>query len=155
MVLAGTILLSIYTDLHTATPYNTSSSHLSRWKSEHGNSFFDGSYLTNLPSTWAKQQLGIVCSTQLANHINTSFNHLRYDPSGQVSGEGEEDVDDLEEPEELDWKWVDVDFSDDVFTKTLDTTVPAVNVPVPPKRKSGRAGACGGTHTSNRNRLSG
>ena len=91
----------------------------------------------------------------MANHINinTSFN-LRYDPSGQVSGAEAHDEDNPDEPEELDWKWVDVDFSDDVFTKTLDTTVPAVNVPVPPKRKSGRAGACGGTHTSNRNRLS-
>eukprot|EP00956_Cyclotella_meneghiniana_P014657 scaffold22074_cov39-Cyclotella_meneghiniana.AAC.2 len=93
-----------------------------RWKSEQGSSVFDGSYLTNLPSTLAKQQLGIVCSTQLANHVNTSFNHLRYDPSGQVLGAEEQDVDDLDEPEELDWKWVDVDFIDDVFTKTTDTS---------------------------------
>eukprot|EP00956_Cyclotella_meneghiniana_P041001 scaffold211404_cov36-Cyclotella_meneghiniana.AAC.4 len=112
------------------TPWDILGKADARWKSEHGNSFFDGSYLTNLPSTWAKQQLGIVCSTQLANHINTSFNHLRYDPSGQVSGAGEEDVDDLEEPEELDWKWVDVDFIDDVFTKTTDTPIPAVSAPL-------------------------
>eukprot|EP00956_Cyclotella_meneghiniana_P028771 scaffold67930_cov56-Cyclotella_meneghiniana.AAC.1 len=62
---------------------------------------FDGSYLTSLPSIWAKQQYGIVCSTQLANHIHTSFNNLIYDPKGHHDGEGDVDMDDSDDPEEL------------------------------------------------------
>ena len=72
-----------------------------RWTSEQGTSLFDGSYLTSLPSIWAKQQYGIVCSTQLANHIHTSFNNLIYHPKGHHDREGDVDMDDSDDPEEL------------------------------------------------------
>ena len=58
-----------------------------RWKTEHGNALFGGSYLCALPSTWAKQQLGLVCASQLADHISTSFNHLTYDPRELQDGD--------------------------------------------------------------------
>ena len=79
-----------------------------RWKTEQGGALFGGSYLCALHSTWAKQQLGLVCATQISNHINTSFNYLVYNPKG--AGDRDCDVEDieLEEPGELEWKWVDV-----------------------------------------------
>ena len=131
------------------TPWDILGKADARWKSEHGSTPFDGSYLTNLPSTWAKQQLGIVCATQLANHINASFNHLRYDPSGTIDGDAAFDEEDPDEPDELDWKWVDVDFLDDnVITNPDTTTVPAVSVK-DRSRSTGCAGLYGGESTSN------
>jgi hypothetical protein len=50
-----------------------------RWREERGATLFDGSYLLPLPSIWTNQQLGLVCCSQLANHINASFNHPRQD----------------------------------------------------------------------------
>eukprot|EP00956_Cyclotella_meneghiniana_P037754 scaffold143726_cov74-Cyclotella_meneghiniana.AAC.5 len=120
------------------TPWDILGKADARWKSERGTTFFDGSYLTSLPSIWAKQQYGTVCSTQIANHIHTSFTHLVYDPSGRH----DRDVDDMEDPEspdEFDWKWVDVDFLDDVVTATT-TTSPAVNTD-----GSSRSNQCAGT----------
>jgi hypothetical protein len=46
------------------------------WKAECGGTLFDGSYLSISSSIWTNQQLGLVCCTSLANHINTSFNHV-------------------------------------------------------------------------------
>ena len=96
------------------TPWDILGKADARWKSEKGSVYFDGSYLTSLPSIWARQQYRLVCATQIANHINTSFTHLVYDPSGRSNGDGDE-VDDPDNPDELDWKWVNVDFLDDVI----------------------------------------
>jgi hypothetical protein len=61
-------------------------------KKQRGSNPFDGSHLSSTPSIWANQQLGLVCCTQLANHINTSFNNLRRCPDGKVfDGWREED----------------------------------------------------------------
>ena len=82
-----------------------------RWKANRGGALFGGSYLCALPRTWAKQQLGLVCATQISNHINTSFNYLVYNPKG--AGDSDCEVEDIkldELGEELEWKWVDVDF---------------------------------------------
>ena len=74
-----------------------------------------------------------MCATQIANHINTSFTHLVYDPLRRPNGV-KEDVDNPESPVELDWKWVDVDFLDDVVTTTT-TTSSAVNTATSPQSK--------------------
>eukprot|EP00956_Cyclotella_meneghiniana_P026764 scaffold58635_cov59-Cyclotella_meneghiniana.AAC.1 len=107
------------------TPWDILGKADARWKSERGTSLFDGSHLTSLPSIWAKQQYGIVCSTQLANHIHSSFNNLIYDPKGHYDGDVEVDMDDSDDPDELDWKWVDVDFLDEPLAKATNTD-PAV-----------------------------
>ena len=91
-----------------------------------------------------------MCATQLANHINASFNHLRYDPSGTIDGDGADDGDDSFGPDELDWKWVDVDFLDDGITTHDGTPVPAVNIKAR-SRNTGCAGSYGGETTSNVN----
>eukprot|EP00956_Cyclotella_meneghiniana_P035863 scaffold118784_cov60-Cyclotella_meneghiniana.AAC.4 len=70
------------------TPWNILGKADARWKSERGSALFDGSYLSALPSTRAKQQLGLICCSQLANHINTSFNHLTYNPKGATTDGG-------------------------------------------------------------------
>eukprot|EP00956_Cyclotella_meneghiniana_P038529 scaffold155622_cov77-Cyclotella_meneghiniana.AAC.1 len=111
--------------IHTA--WNELGKADARWKSERGSALFDGSYLSALPSIWAKQQLGLICCSQLANHINISFNHLTYNPKGSTEDDVGFDEGDWEEPEELDWKWTDVDFLDDCNINTGATT-PAVNV---------------------------
>jgi hypothetical protein len=64
------------------TPWNLLGKADNCWREEKGKTPFDGSYLSPLPSCWANQQLGLVCCSQLANHINASFNHLRDDPCG-------------------------------------------------------------------------
>jgi hypothetical protein len=89
------------------TPWNLLGKADDRWREEKGSKPFDGSYLSPLPSIWANQQLGLVCCSQLANHINASFNHLRHDPAGsdEVRLEGDDaSLDDLDEP---DWNWVE------------------------------------------------
>jgi hypothetical protein len=89
------------------TPWNLLGKADDRWREEKGNRPFDGSHLSPLPSIWANQQLGLVCCSQLANHINASFNHLRHDPAGsdEVRLEGDDaSLDDLDEP---DWNWVE------------------------------------------------
>ena len=62
------------------------------------------------------------------------------------------DEGDWEEPEELDWKWIDVDFLDECNTNAGDAT-PAVNVqPSPtPTEETGHAGSrCKGLTSSSR-----
>jgi hypothetical protein len=66
--------------------------------------------LSRSPSIWANQQLGLVGCTSLANHINASFNHLRFkanatgkEVEGSFVGEG------LDELDAIDWNWVDLE----------------------------------------------
>jgi hypothetical protein len=103
------------------TPWNLFGKADDRWREEKGKPLFDGSYLLPLPSIWANQQLGLVCYSQLANHINASFNHLRHDPG--CSEEVLLDYDDasLDDLDEADWNWVEedlmVDDADDYPTR--------------------------------------
>ena len=129
----------------TQTPWDILGKADSRWKTERGNALFGGSYLCALPSTWAKQQLGLVCASQLADHINTSFNHLTYDPRGTRDGGYDGFDDDLDEPSELDWKWVNVDFLDGRISKTRNTAA-AVSASLSPS-DFGRADASDSTGT--------
>jgi hypothetical protein len=51
------------------TPWDILGKADAQWKKQRGSSLFEGSYLSPTPSIWANQQLGLVCCTQLANHI--------------------------------------------------------------------------------------
>ena len=136
------------------TPWNVLGRADERWKADRGGALFGGSHLCALPSTWAKQQLGLVCATQISNHINTSFNYLVYNPNG--AGDRDNcDVDDVEldEPGELEWKWVDVDFLDGHRTNRKRNTTPAVSVERSPTSAARRAGAsCDGNFIHTRSR---
>ena len=59
------------------TPYNLFAKSDYIWKRDH-NGFFDGSYLSNSPGTWANQKLGLALCSNLANHINTSLSRTKY-----------------------------------------------------------------------------
>ena len=122
------------------TPWNILGKADARWKTEKGSSLFDGSYLSPLPSTWAKQQLGLICSSQLANHINTSFNHLVYDPKRSFDDDERFDEGDWDDPDELDWNWIDVDFLDGQNSKDRATT-PAVSTRTPSRGETVCAGS--------------
>jgi hypothetical protein len=60
------------------TPYNVFGKADQKWKATHPYKCFDGSYLSQLPSTWAQQKLGLAAITHLANHINNSLTKLTF-----------------------------------------------------------------------------
>jgi hypothetical protein len=80
------------------TPYNVLGKADMIWKESHGSRLFDGSYMSQSPSTWANQRLGLSTVTHLANHINTSLpkiKHCRFGqgkPSGASASEDDEFV---------------------------------------------------------------
>ena len=92
------------------TPWDILGKADAQWKKQCGSSLFEGSYLSPTPSIWANQQLGLVCCTQLANHINTSFNHLRHCPGEVCDGWREEDDASVDGYDEPSWRWTDIDF---------------------------------------------
>jgi hypothetical protein len=71
------------------------------WKESHGSKLFDGSYMSQSPSTWANQRLGLATVTHLANHINTSLTKIKHcrfwrgKPSDTSSSEDDEFMSDL------------------------------------------------------------
>jgi hypothetical protein len=60
------------------TPYNVLGKADMIWKESHGSKLFDGSYMSQSPSTWANQKLGLATVTHLANHINISFTKIKH-----------------------------------------------------------------------------
>jgi hypothetical protein len=60
------------------TPYNVLGKADTIWKESHGSKLFDESYMSQSPSTWANQRLGLVTVTHLANHINTSLTKIKW-----------------------------------------------------------------------------
>jgi hypothetical protein len=42
-------------------------------------------YLAPLPSVWANQRLGLVCQSNLSNHINASFSKIKYNIESNVT----------------------------------------------------------------------
>ena len=117
------------------------------WREEKGKTPFDGSYLSPLPSIWANQQMGLVYCSQLANHFNASFNHLRHNPSGSeevLFDDNDASLDDLDEP---DWNWVEeelmVDDVDDL--PAVDGSKKSVDVRVHAGSK-GRKSNRGSSH---------
>jgi hypothetical protein len=76
------------------TPYNVLGTADKLWKEPQGNKLFDGSYLSQPPSIWANQRLGLATVTHLANHINTSLpkiKHCRFHKEKQSVGISPED----------------------------------------------------------------
>jgi hypothetical protein len=57
--------------IHIRTPYDILGKADKAWKRDHGDSLFGFSYLAPTPSTWADQQIGLVCQTNA-----TSKHHL-------------------------------------------------------------------------------
>jgi hypothetical protein len=51
------------------TPYDVLSKADRTWRKTHGHTLFDGSYLSQTPSVWANQRIGLATVTHLANHI--------------------------------------------------------------------------------------
>ena len=84
---------------------------------DYGDKFFGGSYLSPTPSIWANQQLGLVCITNITNHIRGSFQKVSYHPGpgGAIDTGGHDaDEDQFSEDNEIadDWKYYDSDFID-------------------------------------------
>ena len=52
------------------------------WSHREHLEFFDGSYLASNPQTWAEQQLGLACVTQLGQHILRSYKNTTYKDDG-------------------------------------------------------------------------
>ena len=82
------------------TPYDILTKADRAWRKSHGHSSFDGSYLSQSPSVWANQRIGLATVTHLANHINTSL------PKIQLSRDGAHDALSQEAP---DWNFYDGD----------------------------------------------
>jgi hypothetical protein len=59
------------------TPYDVFGKADLIWKDTHGDKLFDGSYLSQQPSIWANQRLGLATCTHLANHINASLTKVK------------------------------------------------------------------------------
>jgi hypothetical protein len=82
------------------TPYNILGKADMSWKESHGSKLFDRSYMSQTPSTWANQRLGLATVTNLANHINaslTKIKHCRFGrgkPSDSSASEDDEFVSD-------------------------------------------------------------
>jgi hypothetical protein len=53
------------------------------WEESYGSKLFDGSYMSQSPSTWANQRLGLATVAHLANHINTSLTKIKHCRFGQ------------------------------------------------------------------------
>jgi hypothetical protein len=66
------------------TPYDVLSKGDRTWRKTHGHALFDGSYLSQTPSVWANQRIGLATVTHLANHINTSLTKIQPSKSGEV-----------------------------------------------------------------------
>jgi hypothetical protein len=76
------------------TPYNVLGKADKIWKEVHSSKLFDGSYMSQSPSTWANQRLGLATVTHLANHINTSLTkikHCRFERGKQSDTSSSED----------------------------------------------------------------
>ena len=67
------------------TPYDILGRADRQWKHDHKDKLFGGSYLAQLPSTWANQKLGLTCQTHLSNHIRASLSKIKYNNSSQRS----------------------------------------------------------------------
>jgi hypothetical protein len=64
-----------------------------KWKATNPSRCFDGSYLDQLPSMWANQNLGIATTTHLSNHINNSLTKLTFCGNSKSQSEVNDDFD--------------------------------------------------------------
>jgi hypothetical protein len=51
------------------------------WKREHGDKLFGSSFLAPTPCVWAIQWFGLICQTNLSNHIRASLTKIKYNNS--------------------------------------------------------------------------
>jgi hypothetical protein len=96
---------------HIRTPYDILGKADKAWKRDHGDSLFGFSYLAPTPSTWADQQIGLVCQTSIANHIKASFTKMTFGNGGHTSPDSPRTVVDTEE----EWQYHDGDFPLDLM----------------------------------------
>jgi hypothetical protein len=71
------------------TPYNVFGKADEKWKAMNPSKCLDGSYLSQLPSTWANQKLGLATSTHLANHVNNSLTKLTFCKGSSTQSESD------------------------------------------------------------------
>ena len=90
------------------TPYDVLTKADRAWRKKHGHTLFDGSYLSQLPSTWANQRIGLATATHLANHINTSLTKIQPNADGNA-GDGSSQSCDALSQELPDWKFYEGD----------------------------------------------
>jgi hypothetical protein len=111
------------------TPFDILGKADKNWKAEHPDKLFGGSYLAPLPSVWANQRLGLVCQSNLSNHIKTSLSKIKYRKRGpdgafvtpNVSPDSDDDCDDVDG-----WKFYDGPLHGDTLPDDdlgLDTAV--------------------------------
>jgi hypothetical protein len=75
-------------------PYNVLGKANHKWKATHPSKCFEGSYLTQLPSTWAQEKLGLATTTHLANHINNSLTKLTFCGGSNTQSDDSDSVSD-------------------------------------------------------------
>ena len=90
--------------INNRTPYDVLTKADRAWKKRHGHSLFDGSYLSQTPSTWANQRIGLATATHLANHINTSLSKIHPNRGGN-SGDSSSQSDLVLTQELPDWNY--------------------------------------------------
>jgi hypothetical protein len=76
------------------TPYNVFGKADKKWKATNPSKCFDGLYLSQLPSTWANQKLGLATSTHLANHTNNSLTELTFCGGSNTQSKSDSKFDD-------------------------------------------------------------
>jgi hypothetical protein len=109
------------------TPYDVFGKADKIWHETRGSKLFEGSYLSQYPSIWADQRLGLATCTHLANHINTSLtkiSHGRADSTNRVAHSAATSVDDELVDE---WKFYDGELlhHDDIAYDELDVALRA------------------------------
>jgi hypothetical protein len=60
------------------TPFDILGKADKKWKREHGDKLFGSSFLAPTPSVWANQWFGLICQTNLSNHIRASLTKIKY-----------------------------------------------------------------------------
>jgi hypothetical protein len=75
------------------TAYNIFGKADKKWKARNLSKCFEDSYLSQLPSIWANQKLGLATSTHLANHINNSLTKLTFCGGSSTQSESDSEFD--------------------------------------------------------------
>jgi hypothetical protein len=88
------------------TPYDVLTKADKAWRKTHGHALFDGSYLSQSPSLWANQRIGLATITHLANHINKSLTKIQPSRNGAIGDDGSQSSDTLSQ-EMPDWNFHD------------------------------------------------
>jgi hypothetical protein len=87
-------------------PYDVFTKADKAWRKTHGHALFKGSYLSQSPSVWANQRVGLATITHLANHINTSLTKIQPSRNGASGDDGSQSSDTLSQ-EMPDWNFHD------------------------------------------------